>query len=75
MSDTASFALLVVSFATWVTAHVTIVFGLSRLTPRWRAPVAFVVVLLAPYWAVRARMYVRAAAWLLGALLYAFSRR
>jgi hypothetical protein len=74
VSDTAAFALLVVSFATLVTAHVTIAFGLSRRAPWWRAPVAFVVVPLAPYWALRARMRVRAALWGVAALVYLYAR-
>jgi hypothetical protein len=75
VSDTASFALLVLSFATLATAHITIVFGLARRTPWWRAPVAFAIVVLAPYWALRERMHVRAAAWLVGAVVYLFTRR
>jgi len=75
VSDTTSFAVLLVSFATLVTAHVTIAYGLARRAPWWRGPVALVVVLLAPYWALRARMHVRAAAWIVGAVVYLIARR
>ncbi len=73
--DIATFAVLVVAFAVLVTAHVTIVVGLFRRTPRWRSIVALVVAPLAPYWAIRDRMYVRGAAWLVGAVAYAVARR
>jgi hypothetical protein len=70
MSDGAAFVALVVAFAVCVTAHVGILFGLARRTPRWRAAAALVVVPLALYWAVRAKMYVRAAAWVVGIVAY-----
>jgi hypothetical protein len=62
--------LVVVAFAIVVTAHVAIAFGLVRRTPRWRAPLAFAVVPLAPYFAWREQMRVRAVVWIAGALLY-----
>jgi hypothetical protein len=73
MKDLAVLVAIVACFATWVTAHVATVFGLAMRTPRWRAPIAFVVVPLAPYWALRDRMRVRAALWILGAVGYAIA--
>ncbi len=61
---------LVVAFAAIVTAHVAIVFGLLRRTPRWRAPLAFVVFPLAPYFAWREHMRPRAIIWSLFAVIY-----
>jgi hypothetical protein len=60
----------ILGFALFVTAHVTIVFGLATRPPRWRAPVALFVPPFAPLWAVRDRMRVRAVAWLAGAVVY-----
>jgi hypothetical protein len=73
--DIAILGTLVLTFALLVTAHVTIVLGLLRRAPRWRSVVALVVAPLAPYWAIRGKMYVRAAAWLLGAVGYVIARR
>ena len=70
MSDGVAFVALVIAFATCVTAHVCIVFGLARRPPHWHAAAALVVVPLALYWAVRAKMYGRAAAWVLGVASY-----
>ncbi|MDB4997208.1 MAG: hypothetical protein JWM74_4640 [Myxococcaceae bacterium] len=71
MNDLVVLGSIVVFFAVWVTAHVATIFGLAMRTPRWRAIVAFFVVPLAPYWALRDRMRVRAALWVLGAIGYA----
>jgi hypothetical protein len=62
-------------FATVVTAHLAIVYGLAQRPPRWRALAAFALAPLAPFWALRERMFVRGGAWLLGALLYVLARR
>ena len=51
--------MLVLSFALFVTAHVTITWGLAFKTPRWRAPVAFFFAPLGAVWAWRERMRVR----------------
>ena len=64
----------VLGFAVAVTAHVTIVVGLAARRPRVRALVALVLVPLAPYWAVRERMRVRAAAWGIGVVAYGLAR-
>lgn len=74
MSDTVLFVVTVLAFAIGVTAHVTIVIGLARRPPRWRALAALIAAPLAPYWAVREKMRVRAAAWLVGAAVYAIAR-
>ena len=62
---------VVVAFAVVVTTHVAIAFGLIRRTPRWRAPLAFVVFPLAPYYAWREHMRVRTIIWSIFAVIYA----
>jgi len=62
---------VVVAFAIVVTTHVAIAFGLIRRTPRWRAPLAFVVFPLAPYYAWREHMRVRTIIWSVFAVIYA----
>jgi hypothetical protein len=60
-----------VAFATLVTTHVAIAFGLIQRSPRWRAPVAFFVPPLAPYWALRLGMMVRGTIWVAAIIAYA----
>ena len=74
VSDSVVFAGMVLTFALALTAHVTIVFGLARRRPRWRALAALLVIPLAPYWAFREKMRVRAAVWVLGVLGYIAAR-
>lgn len=64
---------VVLAFALLVTAHLAIVVGLVAKTPRWRALVALVLAPLAPYWAWREHMRVRAGIWALGLVLYVVS--
>ena len=70
MKDIVVVALLVLAFAWLVTVHVTIVFGLAKKQPRWRAAAAFVLPVLAPYWAFREQMRVRAGMWVGGIVVY-----
>jgi hypothetical protein len=72
--DIAIVATLVVAFGVLVTAHIFIVVALSRRAPRWRSAAAFFVLPLAPYWALRDRMYLPAATWLIAAVTYAIAR-
>jgi hypothetical protein len=65
---------VVLAFATLVTSHVTIVAGLVGLRPRKRALLALFVAPLAPYWALRTGMRIRAAVWVASALAYATIR-
>jgi hypothetical protein len=74
MSDLTAVVALAASLASLVTAHVAIVWGLGRRRPRWRAAVAFVVPVLAPAWAARERMWVRAAIWCAAAGVYGVLR-
>jgi hypothetical protein len=76
MNDMILVAVLVLAFATAVTAHVTLGFGLARIAPRWHALVAFVVPPLAPLWGLRARprMIVRSVAWIVGVVVYVIAR-
>jgi hypothetical protein len=59
--DTAVFLWIVISFAVFVTAHVTLAFGLTVRKPAWRGPVSLLLVPMAPYWGylegLRARTY------------------
>jgi hypothetical protein len=71
VKDLIAVALVVLGFAALVTAHVTIVFGLLRRAPRWRAPLALVIAPLAPWWAWRERMRVRAWLWSIALVVYA----
>jgi hypothetical protein len=63
-------ATLVISLALFITAHVTITYGLAFRQPRWRAPAAFFVPPLAPFWAWRERMRIRAGIWMASLVLY-----
>lgn len=62
---------LLLAFAVMVTAHVAIAVGLARRSPRWRAPVAFLLPPLAPYWAWQGQMKVRAGIWAGALVVYA----
>ena len=72
--DVFVFIALIVAFAVLVTVHVWIVAGLATRPPRWRAPLAFVVAPLAPFWAIREHMTVRGVAWIASAILYVVAR-
>jgi hypothetical protein len=69
--DIVSLSVTLLGFALLVTSHIAIVIGLGRRVPRLRSVAAFVLLPLAPYWALRERMGFRAAAWVFGAVLYA----
>jgi hypothetical protein len=71
--DIVVLAVLLGAFATLVTAHVTLALGLARRVPRWRAPVAFVVPPLAPWWGWQTNMRVRAGIWIVAAVVYAIA--
>ena len=70
MKDLIVVATLVISLALFITAHVTITYGLAVRHPRWRALVAFCVPPLAVFWAWRERMRVRAGIWAASLVLY-----
>ncbi len=74
MKDLVTVTVVVLAFATLVTSHLSIVFGLLRKPPRSRALLALVVAPLAPYWAFRERMRVRAGVWAVAAVLYVAAR-
>ena len=61
---------ILIAFALWATAHIAIAHGLVLRTPRWRAPIALLLLPLAPYWALRSRMLVRGVLWLGAAIVY-----
>jgi hypothetical protein len=74
VKDIVLVALVVLAFAVLLTVHVAIVFGLLGRRPRWRGLLALLVVPLAPYWAWREGMRVRAALWAGAAVLYVAAR-
>jgi hypothetical protein len=71
MRDLVVVGALVLAFATLATTHLALVYGLARLSPRWRAAGALLVLPLAPYWGWREGMRVRAGLWAGALLLYA----
>jgi hypothetical protein len=71
MRDAVVLSGVLLAFATLVTVHLAIVLGLVSREPRWRAIVAFFVPPLAPYWAFRGGMVVRACIWIGSVALYA----
>jgi hypothetical protein len=71
MKDAIVVGTLVLAFALFLTAHVAITYGLVFRPPRWRAIAALVVAPLAPYWAWREHMRIRAGVWTGALLLYA----
>ena len=73
MKDLILVALVVVGFAWVITMHVAIAFGLAQRLPRWRALVAFLLVLPAPYWAWQEKMRTRASLWVVGVVVYLIS--
>ena len=70
MKDILLVGLVVVAFAWVVTVHVAITFGLARRRPRWRALVAFALLLPAPFFAWQERMRKRAGMWIGGVVVY-----
>ena len=71
MRDALIVGTLVLSFALFITAHVAITYGLAQRSPRWRAPIAFVVAPLAPFWAWHEHLRIRAGIWMSPLVLYA----
>ena len=74
MKDMILVGAVVLAFAFLVTAHVAIVVGLLSKAPRWRAGAALVLAPLAPYWAWRERMRIRAGLWTAGLVVYVVAR-
>jgi hypothetical protein len=75
--DLAVMGAVIGAFALFVVAHVTIAFGLLRRGPRVKKRVALaalVVAPLAPYFAIRERMGVRAALWIGALVTYVAAR-
>jgi hypothetical protein len=64
---------VILSFATLLTAHVTLVAGLVARRPRWRGAIALLVVPLAPYWGFRERMKARSFIWTAALAIYAIA--
>ncbi|MDX2051761.1 MAG: hypothetical protein SFV15_05170 [Polyangiaceae bacterium] len=58
------------AFATWVTAHVTLAWGLFTRGQRLNALLAFLVLPLAPYWGWGARLRIRSVLWMASLLVY-----
>lgn len=66
---------LIVFFATWATAHLTLAVGLASYAPRWRAVVSLIppIALMTPYWGFHAGMRWRSVIWVVSAACYAAS--
>jgi hypothetical protein len=65
---------IIAPFATWGTLHVLTAVKLFQRRPRWHGLVALVVLPLAPYWAAKASLRVRAIAWVSTLVLWAAAR-
>jgi len=74
VTDRIAVSAVILSFAVLCTAHLAIAAGLLRRSPRWRALVGLVALPLAPYWAARERMWLRAAFWCAGLIGYVIAR-
>lgn len=74
MKEIVLVAAIVLSFGLFVTAHLAVAWGLLFRPPRWRSPVALLLPPLAPYWAIRERMRVRAILWIASLVVYAVAR-
>ncbi len=72
--DVVSTVALLASFGIWGAAHLMLSWSLVRSPPRWRGPVAFVVMPLAPYWGARAGSRLLAAVWVVALTLWIASR-
>ena len=72
--DLVAWSMLVVAFATLLTAHVAIAVRLAFRKPRYRSVLALVVVPLAPVFAYRAKWRVSFWAWSVAVAVYAVAR-
>lgn len=61
---------LILLSSSWLTAHVTLVYGLIRRLPAWRVLVALFVPLVAPVWGYQAGLRIRSLVWLATAIAY-----
>jgi hypothetical protein len=61
---------LVASFAILCTTHLSLVLALTLKKPRWKGPLALVLVPLAPYWGLNAHMRLRSLTWVVAFCLY-----
>jgi len=69
--DTIVFGGLVLCFALALTSLLTIAYGLAKRRPRWRGGIVLLCPVLAPWWALREGMQVRAVCFLVGVFGYA----
>ncbi len=70
VSDTQLFALIVLSCAVGVTAHLAIVWQLAAHAPRWRSLLALLVPPLTLFFGIRARSFVTTAVWAVAWIVY-----
>jgi hypothetical protein len=74
MSDAVWFALVVVAFAGALTCHVTLVVGLWRRVGAKRGLLGLLVPPAAPYFGLRAHMWLRSIAWIACVVTYGVAR-
>jgi hypothetical protein len=72
--DIVILSVTLVAFALLVTVHCAIAFGLVQRPPRSQAFLAFLVLPLAPYFALREKMTFRGGLWIVSALAYGLAR-
>jgi hypothetical protein len=68
------YALLILSLAALVTAHVTLAAGLLLRGPWWRGVVALLAPPLAPFWGLEAGLRWRAGIWIGALVVYVIAR-
>lgn len=72
--DWAVMTLIVLTFASFCTAHVATSWTIGARGPWWRGALAFVVPPLAPYWAIRDHLQRLAALWVGSLVAYVATR-
>ena len=70
MRDAVEVATIVLAFAFGLTLHVALAWGLGRVDSRRHAVLALVFPPLAPFYGLRARLFLRAGAWLCAWVVY-----
>ncbi len=67
-------ALLALPFAVFITAHVSLVYGLLMQKPRWHGVAALLIWPVAPIWGLQSGLRYRSAIWIVSLMAYAVLR-